>query len=193
MSTTTTTTKNNEYTITSGNTATDCIPANCAVLLKQRKDSYDFVAFSCKGTKQEEIINAVLCGIVGEIKNAIAFADEFGLVKLGDEDIETKLKVAKKFTPYLSKSNTIWKTNTDGEINRAVVVDNGGLKDTALYVTDKSPLCHATGKKLKALMYITCKAIARQATMYKDIVKSAQGVYKVVTEKEEETKAEKTA
>lgn len=184
---------NVEYAITTGNTLTSRIPANCAVLLKPKKDSYDFVAFACKGTKQEEIINAVLCGLVGEIRNALSFEAEFAYIRDGKEEIETKLKAAKFFVPYLNKSNVIWKTNKDGEINKAIVVDCGTLKQTALYITDKSPLCTATGKRLKALMYTTCKAIVKQATMYKDIVKSAQGVYQIVTEKEEKAKAEKTA
>lgn len=189
----TTTIKRNKYTITIGNTATKAIPANCAVLLKQKKDSYDFVAFTCKGTKPEELISAVLCGMVGEVKNAIAFNDKFGHIEVDKEDVKTGIKAIKDFQKFLASTSTVWKTSKDGKINRAIVMDYGTLKKTALYVTDKSPLCYATGKKLKALLHITCKAIVKQATMHNDVVKTAQGVYQVMTAKDKETKEEKTA
>lgn len=105
------------------------------------------------------------------------FASDFKVVVVNGENIETKLTAKSAFTKWL-KGNVIYKSNSQGELNKALVLDEGmHLRNTALRVTEKQPLFSAKGDSQRVLLFQTAKAITKQATMFKDIMGEAKSIF----------------
>ena len=81
------------------------------------------------------------------------FASDYKLVVVASQEIATKLTAKSAFTKWL-KGNVIYKSNSQGELNKALVLDEGlHLRNTALRVTDKQPLYAASGEAQRVLLF----------------------------------------
>lgn len=176
----------NKFNVTFGVRGYDAIPANAAVLLNERKMRIDgemksvteFMAIEgVKSTKNTDLLLPVLAIMLADARTRGGFASEFKVVAVGSSKVETKLTAKSAFTKWL-KGNVVYKSNTQGDLNKALVLDEGlYLRNTALKVTEKQPIYTATGDTLRVLMFKTAEAITKQATMFKDIVGTAKSIF----------------
>lgn len=189
-----------KFNVTFGVRGYDAIPANAAVLLNERKMRIDgelksvteFMAVEgVKSTKTTDLVLPVLAIMLADARTRGGFASDFKVAVVGSQKVETKLTAKSAFTKWL-KGNVIYKSNSQGELNKALVLDEGlYLRNTALRVSDKQPIYTATGDTLRVLLFKTAEAITKQATMFKDIVGQAKSIFNAAytTEKPAEEKA----
>lgn len=193
---------NDKFTVTFGIKGVDKIPANHAVLLNECKvrgengyvPATEFMAISgVKSTKMTDLILPVLAIMLADTRTRGGFANDYKVVVVGKEKIETKLSAKSAFTKWL-KGNVIYKSNSEGALNKALVLDNGlYLRNTALKVSEKQPIYSAKGDALRVLMHKTAEAISAQATMFSDILKEAKQIFETAQGTDTQTQTEKTA
>lgn len=194
------TNNNVKFNVTYGILGTDNVPANAAVLLNERKmriegdlvSATEFLAIDgVKSTKAEDIVMPVLAVMLADLREREGFANEFKVVVLNGTETDSRIRAKSYFTKYL-KGNVIYKSNSNGELNKALVLDEGlCLRNTALRVTERQPIYEAKGDTLRVLLFKTAEAITKQATMFKDIVGQAKSIFNAAytTEKPAEEKA----
>ncbi|MBO5630523.1 MAG: hypothetical protein J5965_15780 [Aeriscardovia sp.] len=191
-----------KFNVTFGVRGYDAIPANAAVLLNERKMRIDgelksvteFMAVEgVKSTKTTDLVLPVLAIMLADARTRGGFASDFKVAVVGSQKVETKLTAKSAFTKWL-KGNVIYKSNSQGELNKALVLDEGlYLRNTALRVSDKQPIYTATGDTLRVLLFKTAEAITKQATMFKDIVGQAKSIFNAAYTAEEKKSEEKAA
>ncbi len=186
----------NKFNVTFGVMGYDAVPANAAVLLNERKMRIDgelkqvteFMAVEgVKSTKNTDLILPVLAVMLADARTRGGFAADFKIAIVGSTKVETKLTAKSAFTKWL-KGNVIYKSNSEGTLNKALVLDEGlHLRNTALRITEKQPIYAASGDVLRVLLFKTAEAICKQATMFKDIMGKAKSIFEgaYATEKKE--------
>lgn len=162
------------------------VPANAAVLLNERKmrvngemcEAVEFMAVEgVKSTKTTDLVMPMLAVMLADARTRGGFASDFKVVTVGSKEYETKLSAKSAFTKWL-KGNVFYKSNTQGELNKALVLDEGLLlRNTALRVTEKQPIYEAKGDVLRVMMFKTAEAICKQASMFTDIVGTAKSIF----------------
>lgn len=167
------------------------LPANAAVLLRKAKrwvnkeqiEVTEFMAVEgVKRTSGDGIILPLLALMVADAQERNGFAVAFKVVKVGSEEIETKLTAKSTFTRWLN-GNVVYKTDSQGNLKSDLTLDDELLlKHTALNVKKTSPLLTATGDALAALMKTTAKAIGKQATLRSAIFDRAETLYEAASE-----------
>ena len=181
-------TNNNEikFNVTFGTQGVTPLPANAAVLLRNAKKRIDgetvevteFMAVEgVKRISGDGILLPLLALMVADAQERNGFAVAFKVVKVGTEEIETKLTAKSTFTRWLA-GNVVYKTDSNGNLKSDLTLDDGLLlRHTALNVKKTSPLLTATGDALAALMKTTAKAIAKQANLRTSILAKAENIY----------------
>ena len=181
-------TNNNEikFNVTFGTQGVTPMPANAAVLLRNAKKRIDgemvevteFMAVEgVKRISGDGILLPLLALMVADAQERNGFAVAFKVVKVGTEEIETKLTAKSTFTRWLA-GNVVYKTDSNGNLKSDLTLDDGlALRHTALNVKKTSPLLTATGDALAALMKTTAKAIAKQANLRTSILAKAENIY----------------
>lgn len=181
-------TNNNEikFNVTFGTQGVTPLPANAAVLLRNTKKRIDgetvevteFMAVEgVKRISGDGILLPLLALMVADAQERNGFAVAFKVVKVGTEEIETKLTAKSTFTRWLA-GNVVYKTDSNGNLKSDLTLDDGLLlRHTALNVKKTSPLLTATGDALAALMKTTAKAIAKQANLRTSILAKAENIY----------------
>lgn len=184
----TNTTNNNaiKFNVTFGTYGTDALPANAAVLLRTARkriggETVEVTEFmAVEGVKRisgDGILLPLLALMVADAQERNGFAVAFKIVKVGSEEIETKLTAKSTFTRWLA-GNVVYKTDSNGTLKSDLTLDDGLLlRHTALNVKKTSPLLTATGDALAALMKTTAKAIAKQANLRTSILAKAERIY----------------
>lgn len=190
-----------KFNVTFGVQGYDAIPGNAAVLLNERKMRIDgelkqateFMAIEgVKSTKNTDLLIPVLAIMLADARTRGGFASQFKVVAVGSQTVETKLTAKSTFTKWL-KGNVVYKSNSQGALNKALVLDEGlYLRNTALKVSEKQPIFGATGDVLRVLMHKTAEAIAAQANMFSDIVGTAKSIFEVATAEEAKKTDKKT-
>lgn len=190
-----------KFNVTFGVQGYDAIPGNAAVLLNERKMRIDgelkqateFMAIEgVKSTKNTDLLIPVLAIMLADARTRGGFASQFKVVAVGSQTVETKLTAKSTFTKWL-KGNVVYKSNSQGALNKALVLDEGlYLRNTALKVSEKQPIFGATGDVLRVLMHKTAEAIAAQANMFSDIVGTAKSIFEVATAEEANKTDKKT-
>lgn len=175
-----------KFNVTFGVVGYDAIPANAAVVLNERKmriegelkSVTEFMAVEgVKSTKNTDLVLPLLAVMLADARTRGGFASEFKVVAVGSQKVETKLTAKSAFTKWL-KGNVIYKSNSEGALNKALVLDEGlHLRNTALKVTEKQPIYEASGDTLRVLLFKTAEAICKQSTMFKDIVGKAKSIF----------------
>lgn len=175
-----------KFNVTFGVMNYDAVPANAAVLLNERRMRIDgelktvteFMAVEgVKSTKTTDLVLPVLAIMLADARTRGGFANDFKVCVVGSQKVETKLTAKSAFTKWL-KGNVIYKSNSQGELNKALVLDEGlHLRNTALRVTERQPIYAASGDTLRVLLFKTAEAITKQATMFKDIVGQAKSIF----------------
>lgn len=175
-----------KFNVTFGVVGYDAIPANAAVVLNERKMRIEgelkgvteFMAVEgVKSTKNTDLVLPLLAVMLADARTRGGFASEFKVVAVGSQKVETKLTAKSAFTKWL-KGNVIYKSNSEGALNKALVLDEGlHLRNTALKVTEKQPIYEASGDTLRVLLFKTAEAICKQSTMFKDIVGKAKSIF----------------
>jgi hypothetical protein len=175
-----------KFQVTFGVMGYDAIPANSAVLVNECKrringemqSVVEFMAVEgVKSTKTTDLVLPVLAVMLADARTRGGFANEFKVVAVGSNTIETKLTAKSAFTKWL-KGNVLYKSNTSGELNKALVLDEGlHLRNTALRVTEKQPLYEAKGDALRVLLHKTSEAICKQANLFSNIVGEAKSIF----------------
>jgi len=176
----------------------DKIPANAAVLLNERKmriegelkQVTEFMAVEgVKSTKTTDLVLPVLAIMLADARTRGGFASDFKVCVVGSQSVETKLTAKSAFTKWL-KGNVIYKSNSQGELNKALVLDEGlFLRNTALRVSEKQPIYSAKGDVLRVLLFKTAEAITKQANMFSDIVGEARSIFTTAYTAETKEKA----
>lgn len=181
-------TNNNEikFNVTFGTQGVTPLPANAAVLLRNAKKRIDgetvevteFMAVEgVKRISGDGILLPLLALMVADAQERNGFAVAFKVVKVGTEEIKTKLTAKSTFTRWLA-GNVVYKTDSNGNLKSDLTLDDGLLlRHTALNVKKTSPLLTATGDALAALMKTTAKAIAKQANLRTSILAKAENIY----------------
>lgn len=175
-----------KFNVTFGTYGTDALPANAAVLLRTARKRIDgetvevteFMAVEgVKRISGDGILLPLLALMVADAQERNGFAVAFKVVKVGSEEIETKLTAKSTFTRWLA-GNVVYKTDSNGTLKSDLTLDDGLLlRHTALNVKKTSPLLTATGDALAALMKTTAKAIAKQANLRTSILAKAENIY----------------
>lgn len=175
-----------KFNVTFGTYGTDALPANAAVLLRTARKRIDgetvevteFMAVEgVKRISGDGILLPLLALMVADAQERNGFAVAFKIVKVGTEEIETKLTAKSTFTRWLA-GNVVYKTDSNGTLKSDLTLDEGLLlRHTALNVKKTSPLLTATGDALAALMKTTAKAIAKQANLRTSILAKAENIY----------------
>lgn len=175
-----------KFNVTFGVKNVDKIPANAAVLLNECRKRVDgefktvveFMAISgVKSTKTTDLVLPVLTVMLCDARTRGGFANDFKVVIVASQEITTKLTAKSCFTKWL-KGNCIYKSNSQGELNKALVLDEGlHLRNTALRVSEKQPLYAAKGEVQRVLLFKTAEAIVKQSSMFSGIIKEARSVF----------------
>ena len=122
-----------KFNVTFGIFGIDAVPANAAVLLNECRKRIngklesvtEFMAVEgVKSTKNEDLVLPVLAVMLADARKRGGFASDFKVVVVNGENIETKLTAKSAFTKWL-KGNVIYKSNSQGELNKALVLDEG--------------------------------------------------------------------
>ena len=175
-----------KFNVVFGIKGVDAIPANAAVLLNECRKRVDgelktvteFMAIEgVKSTKTTDLVLPVLAVMLADARKRGGFASDYKLVVVASQEIATKLTAKSAFTKWL-KGNVIYKSNSQGELNKALVLDEGlHLRNTALRVTDKQPLYAASGEAQRVLLFKTAEAIVKQSSMFSGIIAEAKSVF----------------
>lgn len=173
---------NSIFTVSLGVIGENILPNNAAVLTKERtikgESKTEFIAITgVESTDGEAIIAPVLALMLADARERLSFEDNFKVVILNGTEAKSGIRAKSLFQRFLS-GNVVYKTNGKGEMNKALVMDEGmRLSSTALRISAKQPIFSAKGKELKNIFTLTCKAIAKQANMCSGIVKKAASIY----------------
>jgi len=188
---------NAKFNVTFGVLSHDAVPGNAAVLVNECKKRIDgelqsvteFLAVEgVKSTKETDLIIPVLAVMLADTRERAGFASEFKVVVLNGEKTDSKIRAKSLFSKFL-RSNVVYKSNTQGELTKALVLDEGlKLSGTSLKVSEKQPIFEAKGNELRVIMHQTAEAVCKQATMRKDIIGKARAIYTAAYT--EEVKAE---
>jgi len=194
-----------KYKVAEGWKTLDTIPANAAVLLNERKmrvkdemrEVIEFMAVEgVKSTKTTDLVMPVLAVMLADARTRGGFASDFKVVTVGSKQVETMITAKSAFTKWL-KGNVLYKSNTQGELNKALVLDEGlRLRNTALRVTEKQPIYSEKGDVLRVLMHKTAEAICKQANLFSGIMTEAKSLFNAAyapVKKAEEKAVEKAA
>jgi hypothetical protein len=175
-----------KYKVAEGWKTLDTIPANAAVLLNERKmrvkdemrEVIEFMAVEgVKSTKTTDLVMPVLAVMLADARTRGGFASDFKVVTVGSKQVETMITAKSAFTKWL-KGNVLYKSNTQGELNKALVLDEGlRLRNTALRVTEKQPIYSEKGDVLRVLMHKTAEAICKQANLFSGIMTEAKSLF----------------
>lgn len=175
-----------KFNVTEGVLGVTPLPANAAVLLRNAKkrvdgDTVEVTEFiAVEGVKRisgDGIILPLLALMVADAQERNGFAVAFKVVKVGTNEIETKLTAKSTYTRWLA-GNVVYKTDSNGNLKSDLTLDDGLLlRHTALNVKKTSPLLTATGDVLTALMKTTAKAISKQANLRTSILAKAESIY----------------
>lgn len=196
------TNNNVKFNVTYGILGIDTVPANAAVLLNERKmriegeltSATEFLAIEgVKSTKSEDIVMPVLAVMLADLREREGFASDFKVVMLNGTETDSRIRAKSYFTKYL-KGNVIYKSNSNGELNKAVVLDEGlRLSGTCIKPTAKQPIFIAKGNDLRVLMHKTAEAFCQQARMFSGIIAKAKSIFDTTyVAEEEKPKAVKT-
>lgn len=175
-----------KFNVTFGILSHDNVPANAAVLLNECKKRIngelqsvtEFLAIEgVKSTKETDLIVPVLAVMLADTRERAGFASEYKVCILDGAETDSKIRAKSLFSKYL-RSNVVYKSNSEGALNKALVLDDGlRLSGTSLKVTEKQPIFAAKGNELRVIMHQTAEAVCRQATMRKDIIGKAKAIY----------------
>lgn len=192
---------NTRFNVTYGILGIDNVPANAAVLLNERKmriegelqSVTEFLAIDgVKSTKSEDIVMPVLAVMLADLREREGFASEFKVVMLNGTETDSRIRAKSYFTKYL-KGNVIYKSNSEGNLNKAVVLDEGlRLSGTCIKPTAKQPIFTAKGNDLRVIMHQTALAFVKQASMFSGIISKARAIFECAYT-EEQKPAEKKA
>lgn len=198
MGNTTNTTATVRFNVTFGIMSRDEMPANAAVLLNECKKRIDgelksvteFLAIEgVRSTKDTDLIIPVLSVMLADARERSGFASEFKVCILNGTETDSKIRAKSLFSKYL-RGNVVYKSNSEGKLNKALVLDEGlRLSGTSLKVSDKQPIFSAKGNELRVIMHQTAEAVCKQATLRKDIIGQAKSIY-TTAYTEETAKAE---
>ena len=179
-------TTSTKFNVTFGILSHDNVPANAAVLLNECKKRIngelqsvtEFLAIEgVKSTKETDLIVPVLAVMLADTRERAGFASEYKVCILDGAETDSKIRAKSLFSKYL-RSNVVYKSNSEGALNKALVLDDGlRLSGTSLKVTEKQPIFSAKGNELRVIMHQTAQAVCRQATMRKDIIGKAKAIY----------------
>ena len=180
------TNNNVKFNVTYGILGTDNVPANAAVLLNERKmriegdlvSATEFLAIDgVKSTKAEDIVMPVLAVMLADLREREGFANEFKVVVLNGTETDSRIRAKSYFTKYL-KGNVIYKSNSEGNLNKAVILDEGlRLSGTCIKPTAKQPIFTAKGNDLRVIMHQTALAFIKQASMFSGIISKARAIF----------------
>ncbi len=175
-----------KFNVTYGILGHDNVPANAAVLLNERKmriegdlvSATEFLAIDgVKSTKAEDIVMPVLAVMLADLREREGFANEFKVVVVDGAETDSRIRAKSYFTKYL-KGNVIYKSNSEGNLNKAVVLDEGlRLSGTCIKPTNKQPIFTAKGNDLRVIMHQTALAFIKQASMFTGIVSKARAIF----------------
>jgi hypothetical protein len=175
-----------KFNVTYGILGHDNVPANAAVLLNERKmriegdlvSATEFLAIDgVKSTKAEDIVMPVLAVMLADLREREGFANEFKVVVVDGAETDSRIRAKSYFTKYL-KGNVIYKSNSEGNLNKAVVLDEGlRLSGTCIKPTNKQPIFTANGNDLRVIMHQTALAFIKQASMFTGIVSKARAIF----------------
>lgn len=195
---------NMAFNVTFGIVGYDRIPGNAAVLVNERKmringelvEATEFMAVEgVKSTKLTDLVMPVLAVMLADARIRGGFASDYSVVTVGSETVKTNITAKSAFTKWL-RGNVLYKSNTQGELNKALVLDEGlKLSNTALRVSTRHGLYEATGAMQKALLFKTAEAITKQAKLFTDIHGKAKSIFDAAyaTEVKKTEKTEKAA
>lgn len=193
-----------QFNVTFGLVGYDTIPGNAAVLLNERKvringemkQATEFMAVEgVKSTKTTDLVMPILAVMLADARTRGGFASDFKVVTVGSQTVETKLTAKSAFTKWL-KGNVLYKSNTQGELNKALVLDEGlHLRNTALRISEKHPIYGAKGDVLRVLMHKTAEAVTKQASLFTNIMGEAKSIFNATyaTPAKDAKKTEKVA
>lgn len=189
------------FNVTFGIVGHDAIPGNAAVLVNERKmringelvEATEFMAVEgVKSTKLTDLVMPVLAVMLADARVRGGFVSSYSVVTVGSETKATNITAKSAFTKWL-KGNVLYKSNTQGELNKALVLDDGlCLRNTALKVSPRHGLYDAEGAMEKALLFKTAEAITKQAKLFTDIHGKAKSIFDAAYATEVK-KAEKAA
>lgn len=191
-----------KFNVTFGIKGQDPIPANAAVLLNERKMRVngefkmvtEFMAVEgVKSTAKEDLVLPVLAVMLADARSKGGFNSMFKIAVVNGTEYKTGINAANRFTKWL-KGNCIYKSNSQHELNKALVLDNGlYLRNTALNVKPKHALYTESDKDvIRVLLHQTAKAIVKEATMFKDILTDAKSIFDTAYATPAETKKSNT-
>lgn len=191
-----------QFNVTFGVKGTDAIPGNAAVLLYERTkrengDLVEVVEFMAiegvKSTKTTDLVMPVLAVMLADARVRGGFASDYSVVTVGSQSVKTNLTAKSAFTKWL-RGNVIYKSNTQGELNKALVLDDGlKLSNTALKVSTRHALYEERGAMQKALLFKTAEAITKQAKLFTDIHGKAKSIFDSAYATEAKKKEDKVA
>lgn len=202
MATSNNTANTPKFNVTTGIRGIDAIPANAAVLMyeaseymptaegkRERQAVTKFLAVEgVKSTKDTDLLIPVLALMLSDTRMKEGFVTDFAKVVVNGVEVKSGITGKLAYDKYL-RGNVVWKTNSDGELTRGLVLDEGlKLSDTALKVRKTQAIFTAKGKDLKNIMHTTAKAICKQATMRKDLIRTAKDIYAAAYETEQPAK-----
>ena len=193
---------NLQFNVTFGILGHDKMPGNAAVLVNERKmringevtEVTEFMAVEgVKSTKLTDLVMPVLAVMLADARIRGGFASDYSVVTVGSETVKTNLTAKSAFTKWL-RGNVLYKSNTQGELNKALVLDEGlKLSSTALKVSTRHGLYESSGAMQKALLFKTAEAIVKQAKLFTDIHGKAKSIFDAAYATEVKSKSEKAA
>lgn len=181
-------------------------PANSVVLLKYSERATKFGSIdttikyvSIDGVKdgtQISCVKTLLSALLAEWKTIHDFNKEYSVIKdeKSGQIITDKSGIQAKriFAQFLS-GNTIYRTNSKGELASALVCEKGvRLRDTALNIRDNQAITSQTGANLRTCIHVQSKAIVAQSTYLTSIDEMKNAILSDIAEeqaKKEDKKA----
>lgn len=168
------------------------IPANAAVLISERvvlnrqtKERelvrYFLAVEGVKSTKTTDLIIPVLALMLAEARERGGFESRFGTIKVHGEDFKTGLRDSRcRFASFL-KGNVLYKSNSDGELNKALVLDDGLTLDKTVLSVKKSQAIYAEERPdvLRTLLFTQAKGVQEQATLMRSVTETARAIFDI--------------
>lgn len=175
-----------QFSVSFGVMSVNDVPANAAVLLNERKmnvageykNATEFLAIEgVKSTDSVDLIIPVLAVMLADVREREGFKSEYQVVILDGKEVNSKITAKSIFARFL-KGNVVYKSNGKGELNKALVLDDGlRLSQTSLKITPKQPIFEAKAQELRVIMHQTAKAICKQATLKSNILGTAKSIF----------------
>lgn len=175
-----------------GTVGKNAIPANAAVLISERK-VYNlqtkerelvrlFLAVEgVKSTKTTDLIIPVLALMLAEARQRGGFESRFGTIKVHGEDLKTGLRDSQcRFSAFL-KGNVLYKSNSQGELNKALVLDNGLTLNKTVLAVKKSQAIYSEERPdvLRTLLFTQAEGVQEQATLMKSVTETARAIFDI--------------